>query len=70
MTDLSHIMMIDNIPKYCGPVFMGNYVLLFNAERISKEEAIRVMRADSYSPYVLVLPEQQMQGLFRNIPQT
>lgn len=67
--DLSHVMKINDIEKYCGPVFLGTYVILFNANRISREEAIRIARADSYSPYVLVLPKEQMEGLFYDKPQ-
>lgn len=70
MADLTHIKKIEPIPKYCGPVFMGNYTLLYNEERISMEDAIRVMRADEFSPYVLVIPKLQMDGLFRNLPKT
>ena len=65
--DLSHIMMIEDIYQEYGPTKFGPYVLLFNQNRISREEAIRVLESGEYSPYVLLIPQTQMNGLFRDI---
>lgn len=66
MTPLDHIMAIHDIKKTCGPVNLGRYCLLFNIDKISKDEAIRILETDGYSPYVLVLAEEQWAGLFLN----
>lgn len=67
--DLSHIMMIEDIYLDYGPMQSGPYVLLFNANRVSREEALRIYAAGEYSPYVLAIPAPQMDGLFRDKPQ-
>ena len=66
--DLSHIKMIKDIYEDYGPIRRGPYVLLFNKNRISREEALRIARSGEFSPYALLLPETQMNGLFRDIP--
>lgn len=66
--DLSHIKMITDIYEDYGPVSYGPYVLLYNAQRISREEALYHLRSSKYSPYVLRIPQAQMDGLFRNLP--
>jgi len=66
MRDLSHIKMLDGIEKVCGPVSLGKYTILFNSNHITKKEAIRIAEEDSYSPYVIVLPQEQFYALFYN----
>lgn len=66
MRDMSHIMKIDGVEKMCGPVSLGKYTILFNKNHITRKEAIRIAAADSYSPFVLVLPQEQFYALFYN----
>ena len=62
--DLNHIMMVEDIYKDYGPTTLGPYVLLFNQNRISREEALRLLEADEHSPYMMLLPTSQFHGLF------
>jgi len=68
--DLSHIKLIPDVQKTCGPVDMGMYAILFNSNHISRNDAIACVRADKYSPYVLCIPMQQLNGLFYDEPPT
>ena len=63
---LDHVMMMDHLQHWCGPTLLGEDCLLWNSERISKGDAIRVMESGGFSPYVLVIPQVVYDGLFRN----
>lgn len=62
--ELSHVMMIE-VVREVGP-YKTDEVILFNANHISAEEALRHVRAAMYSPDVLVLPKKQLISLFRD----
>lgn len=62
--NLSHVKKISDIPKYCGPTFMGTFTILFNSNRVTRKEAIHIAATDGYSPYVLCIPQTQLEGLF------
>lgn len=48
-----------------GPHLMEK-VVLFNKNRITLEEAIRVVKAGEYNDNVLVMPKKQFVSLFRD----
>lgn len=62
MADLSHIMMFEIEEDY-GPLQFSK-VVLFNENRITQEEALRLVRAGEYNDNVLVIPEKQFISLF------
>lgn len=64
--DLSHISAIHDIPHFIGGVYEVKECLLFNDEKISEDDAIAGMKAERYSPYALVITEDQWKGLFKN----
>lgn len=64
---LEHLVVFEDVEKYCGPVHKGTYMVFVNIEKISEEEAKRVIMADEYSPYVLCIPKKQALGLFGNV---
>ena len=49
-----------------GPHLMEK-VVLFNKNRITLEEAIRVVKAGEYNDNVLVMPKKQFVSLFKRI---
>ena len=64
--DLKHVMLIsDAVPPLDASAGTPSCVL-FNANKISKAQAIQTIRNGTYSPYVLSLPKEQFLGLFRD----
>ena len=64
--DLSHVKMVEGVEEMCGPFLMDVYNILFNENKISLEEAMRLVAAGIYSPYVLKIPQTQYEGLFKD----
>lgn len=62
--DLSHLMLLDIDEDY-GSV-RASKVVLFNENRVTQEEAIRVVRAGEYNDNVLIIPKRQWISLFLN----
>lgn len=61
---LNHVMRIE-FEEQTGP-FREEKVLLYNENRITEAEALRVARADEYNENVLIIPKQQWISLFRD----
>ena len=61
---LNHIMLIE-YEEQCGP-FREEKVLLYNANRITEAEALRIARSDEYNENVLIIPKKQWISLFRD----
>lgn len=61
---LDHIMLIE-FEEQCGP-FREEKVLLYNENRISEAEALRVARTDEYNENVLIISKKQWISLFRD----
>lgn len=61
--DLSHIKMIEGVEEFCGPFLMDVYNVLFNENKISLEETMRLVAAGMYSSYVLKIPQAQYEGM-------
>ena len=59
---LDHIMLIE-FEEQCGP-FCTKKVLLYNANRITEAEALRLARADEYNENILIIPKRQWSALF------
>lgn len=66
MPDMDHVMAVRDITESYGQVTLGPYILLYNENFVSQEEAIRIYKAGRTSPYVLLLPQKQFDGLFLN----
>lgn len=66
MTEAAHLKIIEGVEKTCGATFLGRYVILYNSNRVSLKQVRRIAAAEEYSPYVLMLPEEQFYGLFRD----
>lgn len=66
MTEAAHLKIIEGVEKTCGATFLGRYVILYNSNRVSLKQVRRIAAAEEYSPYVLMLPEDQFYGLFRD----
>lgn len=62
--DLSHIMMFEVEEDYGS--FQLPKIVLFNENRITQEDAMRLVRAGEYNDNVLVLPKKQWLSLFCN----
>ena len=62
MADLSHIKIFEIEEDY-GPLQFSK-VVLFNENRITQEEAMRLVQAGEYNDNVLVIPEKQFIFLF------
>lgn len=65
---LNHVMMLDDVEHYIGDHLLSVETILFNGNRIPPEEALRIVRAGEYSPYVLAIPKEQFYGLFKDQP--
>lgn len=61
---LSHVKMSE-AKEFVGPYEM-DVVILFNINRISHAEAIRLVQAGEYNKNVLCIPKQQYVSLFRD----
>lgn len=61
---LSHVMLVE-VEQELGPYRM-DAVVLFNANRISQEEALKHVEAGEYNKNVLLLPKSQWISLFRD----
>lgn len=60
------VKMVEGVEEMCGPFLMDVYNVLFNENKISLEEAMRLVAAGIYSPYVLKIPQTQYKGLFKD----
>lgn len=65
---LAHVMMLDDVEYYVGDHLPSVKTILFNSNHIPPEEALRIVRAGEYSPYVLSIPKEQFYGLFKDQP--
>lgn len=63
---LDHVMMLDDVAYYVGDHLFSLKTILFNSNHIPPEEALRIVRAGEYSPYVLAIPKEQFYGLFKD----
>lgn len=61
-----HVMMLDDVEYYVGDHLPSVKTILFNSNHIPPEEALRIVRAGEYSPYVLSIPKEQFYGLFKD----
>lgn len=64
---LDHVMMLDHLERTCGPIILGEVCLLWNSKHISQEDALRVLESGGYSPYVIVIPQANYDGVFKNM---
>lgn len=62
--DLSHIMLIE-FEEQIGP-YRTEQILLYNENRISEAEALRLARAGEYNENVLIISKRQWIALFRD----
>lgn len=65
---LGHVKMLDDVEHYIGGGLLSVETILFNSNHIPPEEALRLVRAGEYSPYVLAIPKEQFYGLFKDQP--
>lgn len=65
---LDHVMMLDDVEHYMGNYLLSVETILFNSNHIPPEEALRLVRAGEYSPYVLAIPKEQFYALFKDQP--
>lgn len=65
MEEMSHVGVLEIEERY-GRALTIEKVVLFNQKKLSEEEAMKVVRAGEYSPYVLMMPKAQYLGLFCN----
>lgn len=63
---LDDVMMLDDVEYYVGDRLLSVKTILFNSNHIPPEEALRIVRAGDYSPYVLAIPKEQFYGLFKD----
>lgn len=63
---LDHVMMLDVVEHNIGEYLPSVETILFNSNHIPPEEALRIVRAGEYSPYVLAIPKEQFYGLFKD----
>lgn len=66
MYDAAHLKIITGVEKTCGSTLLGRYVILYNSNKVTLKQVRRIAKAEEYSPYVLMLPEDQFYGLFRD----
>lgn len=62
---LSHVKLMDGLVWELGP-YREERVALFNANRITADEAMWYVRSEEYNPNVLVIPKAQWISLFRD----
>lgn len=62
--NLSHIMLLEIEEDYGS--FRIPKVILFNRNKVSQEEALRLVRAGEYNDNVLCIPESQWRSLFQD----
>lgn len=62
MADLSHIKIFEMEENYGSIQF--SKVVLFNENRISKEDATQLIRAGEHNDNMLVIPKTQFTSLF------
>lgn len=62
--DLSHIMLLEVDEDYGS--FQIPKVVPFNKNHVTQKEALQIVKAGEYNPYILSLPERQWKSLFLN----
>lgn len=62
--DLSHIKMLE-YEEILGP-YVTPMVAIFNADKLSPDEAFAKVRAGEYDPNILTMPKRQWTALFKN----
>lgn len=62
--DLSHISLMEIEEDYKS--FQIQKVVLFNNNRVTEEEALRILKSGEYHPSVIALPKLQWEQLFLN----
>lgn len=63
---LDHVMMIDKMEKYCGDNLVSVDCALFNGNKITEQEARRLIESEEYSPYLIIVTQEQFEGLFQD----
>lgn len=61
---LDHVALIEYTARWAGIEL--EYAALFNEKRLTEEEALKLIRSERYSPFLITLPLQQYRSLFLN----
>ena len=62
--NLSHIMLLEVTEDY-GPLQIPK-VILFNENKLTEDEALRIVKAGEYNDNVLCIPKSQWLSLFKD----
>ncbi len=57
---------LENVARIDYDGFDGARTIVFNRNRITEAEAIRMVNAGEYCPYLLDIPTKQFEGLFQD----